>query len=152
VESVAHNFHQNGRVPEVATVPQEIGLLQGIGDTLRYDQSAEGDLNMPSAVEVVPKKWSKIRVLFDNGRYSVISGVFNGFDEGPRRVLGERWNGDAKRPLGFPNVARYPVWHVVPKFLEIPILQGVRDDLAKHVNSQNRQYSAEVLSELQART
>jgi hypothetical protein len=106
---------------------------------------------MPSAVEVVPKKWSRIRVLFDNGRYSVISGMFDGFDEGPRRVLGERWNGDAKRPLGFPNVARYSVWHVVPKFLEIPILQGLRDDLAKHVNPQNRQYSAEVLSELQAR-
>jgi hypothetical protein len=115
---------------------------------LRYDQGSTGVWNMPAAVEVVPKKWSAIRVLFDDGRYSVVSGIYNGRRG---RVLGERWNGDSKRPLGFPNVAGCAVWHVVPRFLENPILRGLRDELARRSNSRHRQYRVEVLKELRTR-
>lgn len=87
---------------------------------------------MPLAMEVRPEKWSQIRVLFDNGTYSVIAGVY----DGDRERLGERWNGAADAPLGFPNVAGNAVWHVVPPFLEIPILHGLIDELARNPRGQ----------------
>ena len=76
---------------------------------------------MPSAELVRPNKWAEMDVLFDNGEYSVISGKYDG---GTRYGLGERWNGGEDDPLGFPNVAGYPIWHVVPDFLSVAILQG----------------------------
>lgn len=82
---------------------------------------------MPSATEVTPQKWSDISVLFDDGEYSVISGVY----ESQGRTIGERWN-RAKSPIGFPNAAGYPIWHVAPKFLHVPILHGLLDELAKN--------------------
>lgn|SRR5690349_5759954 len=87
---------------------------------------------MPMAMEVRPERWTEIWVLFDNGRYSIISGVYDG---GGRR-LGERWNGDSDSPLGFPNVSGHPVWHVVPRFLEIPILHGLLDEITKNPTQQ----------------
>ena len=69
---------------------------------------------MPSAEDVGPEKWSGITVLFDDGDYSVISGMYQQRDS----HLGELWNGQ-EGELGFPNVAVYPVWHIVPEFLEI---------------------------------
>jgi len=79
-------------------------------------------------MEVKPERWSEIWVLFDDGKYSVISGVY---DQGGRRKLGERWNGESDSPLGFPNVSGHPVWHVVPRFLEVSILHGLLDELSK---------------------
>ena len=35
---------------------------------------------MPSAEEVRPQKWSEIVILFDNGEYLVISGVYEQAD------------------------------------------------------------------------
>lgn len=100
---------------------------------------------MPSAVVVKPKKWSCITVLFDNGEYSVISGVYN------KHVhLGERWNG-GKGKKGFPKVGRNPVWHIVPQFLQVPILRGLLDELASNPNSQpngRRAAISDVLSAL----
>lgn len=86
---------------------------------------------MPNAMEVQPRDWSQIAVLFDDGEYSVISGLYGGDPH-----LGERWNGTGDSPLGFPNVAGHPVWHVVPRFLEIPILHGLLDELAKNLRRQ----------------
>jgi hypothetical protein len=80
---------------------------------------------MPSAIDVTPAKWSAPAVLFDNGDYSVISGLY---DDGAHRVLGERWNG-AAGALGFPNQGGNPIWHVVPDFLAIPLLHGILDEL-----------------------
>jgi hypothetical protein len=83
---------------------------------------------MPSAHEVVPGDWrtpSIPVVLFDNGVYSVVSGYYKG-----NPVLGERWNvGDGN--IGFPNQAGHPLWHVVPNFLQLPVLQGLLDELAR---------------------
>ncbi len=103
---------------------------------------------MPSAAEVSPEKWSRKVVLFDNGEYSVISGHY---EADPRSVLGERWNGGADGSLGFPNVAGYPVWHVVPKFLEIPMLRGLLEELLKHPTSESGQHVADVLRDLEVR-
>ena len=76
---------------------------------------------MPSAAEVRPEKWTGLTVLFDNGEYSVISGFY---EDDTRRALGERWNGNGSNPLGFPTGRGYPVWHVIPRFLEIAILHA----------------------------
>jgi len=100
---------------------------------------------MPSAAEVRPQRWSDIRELFDNGEYSLVSGFY---DKGPRRVLGERWNGEGDSPSGFPNVAGFPVWHVVPPFLESSTLHALLDELSAHPNARSVGYTQVVLDEL----
>ncbi len=102
---------------------------------------------MPSALDVRPAKWDSIRVLFDNGEYSVISGLYDG---GPGRVLGERWNGIGDAP-GFPSQGANSTWYVVPDFLTAPLLHGLLDELVRHVSEGNRRYAAEVVSELEGR-
>jgi len=77
---------------------------------------------MPRAAEVNPGKWKLIHVLYDDGETSVVSGLYSG---GERRVLGMRWNGVGPDDLGFPNGSGYPVWHVVPPLLAIPILDAL---------------------------
>jgi hypothetical protein len=74
--------------------------------------------------------------------YSVISGFY---EVPTRRVLGERWNGDSDSPVGFPNVAGYPIWHVVPTFLERFILHAILDELPTHPHAGSPEY---VLDEL----
>jgi hypothetical protein len=86
---------------------------------------------MPSAMEVLSEKWLEVCVLFDNGTYSVIAGTFGGEDR-----LGERWNRSPDQHLGFPNVERRPEWHLVPRFLEIPILHGLLHEFAKNPTHQ----------------
>jgi hypothetical protein len=87
---------------------------------------------MPVAKKVRPKKWQEITVLFDDGRYSVISGRYEVEKQKDHEhfVLGERWNGTKDHPLGFPNGAGYPIWHVAPDFLAIPILEGLLTEIA----------------------
>jgi len=103
---------------------------------------------MPSAIEVTPAKWSNIRVLFDNGVYSVISGLYDG---GPRRVLGERWNGGEEDPRGFPNVAGHPVWHIAPEFLETAILHQLLNVLEVSLIAGFHEYETAILAELETR-
>jgi hypothetical protein len=109
---------------------------------------------MPSAAEVNPVKFSEITVLFDDGEYSVISGLW----EHKRQALGERWKGSGAEgeegqfrggSLGFPNVAGNAVWHIVPDFLEIPILYGLLDRLASRPQEQGR--TDAILRELRRR-
>ncbi len=97
---------------------------------------------MPSAIDVTPGKWSNIRILFDNGWYSVIAGEYE--DE---YALGERWNGDDGRP-GFPNQGGHPIWHVIPDFLRVPVLRGLRDELLSTESADNREQAAAVAREL----
>lgn len=96
------------------------------------------------ASQVGQKRWSNKTTLFENAKYSVIAGNYEG--DSARRALGERWNGEDDAALGFPNVAGYPIWHVVPEFLEIPILHGLLDELARHPQSEDRERS--ILQEL----
>jgi len=100
---------------------------------------------MPSAVEVTPARWTAIQVLFDNGSYSVISGLFDGGGKLKQRSLGERWNGDGDS-LGFPSQGVNPTWYVVPPFLAIPVLHGLLDELSdEHVS---KEYRDAIFSEL----
>jgi hypothetical protein len=105
---------------------------------------------MLAADDVTPQKWSEIRVLFDNGEYSVISGVYEREERGDRRSLGERWNG-AGEDQGFPKVLGHPMWYVAPQFLEIPILHGLLEELAKNLTLQPRERMQAVVEELATR-
>lgn len=81
---------------------------------------------MPAANEVTPRKWTALTVLYDDGDYSVVAGLFEN-DQGDRkRALGERWNGGGDHP-GFPNQGGNPIWHVVPDFLTRPLLLALLD-------------------------
>ena len=98
---------------------------------------------MPRASEVRPGKWSSLRVLFDDGVYSVVSGDYEN-----QHALGERWNG-SEGVLGFPNQSGHPVWHVVPDFLAIPVLHGILGELARHPESDYRERAAGVFLEIE---
>ena len=100
---------------------------------------------MPSAIDVVPAKWSKCAVLFDNGEYSVISGIY---EERPPRVLGERWNGVGEAP-GFPSQGGNPTWHVVPEFLAVPLLHGILDELLRTPSEENHKHTSKLIAELE---
>lgn len=97
---------------------------------------------MPSASNVTPGKWSNIRVLFDNGWYSVIAGNYEG-----EYALGERWNGGDDGP-GFPSQGGHPIWHVVPDFLRVTVLRGLRDELARTASAENADQTEAVHCEL----
>ena len=101
---------------------------------------------MTSAKDVRPEKWiNNPVVLFDNGVYSVIFGLYEG-----KPALGERWNGD-KDELGFPNQAGNPIWHVVPKFLELSLLQGLLLEILKNPYSGNKSHIEAILRTIEDR-
>ncbi|MHA2219417.1 MAG: hypothetical protein ACXACY_26195 [Candidatus Hodarchaeales archaeon] len=75
------------------------------------------------ASEVNPQKWQNIIILFENERYSVISGDYEG-----EHALGERWNGQGE-DIGFPSQGGNPIWHVVPRFLAYYLLKGLLHEL-----------------------
>jgi hypothetical protein len=100
---------------------------------------------MPTAESVRPQKWQNQTVLFDNGWYSVIAGIYDGRDG--HSVLGERWNG-SEGELGFPNQSGYPTWHVIPHFLAIPVLEGLLDELAAHPSDKSDEFAEEIVKEI----
>jgi len=109
---------------------------------------------MPAAAEVRPEKWTNVTDLFDNGWYSLISGVYD--EDDTQRVLGERWNGGESDPQGFPKLFGHPVWHVVPRFLDIAILHALLDELAARPNAvpspdSLQRYRTAILGELEVR-
>jgi len=86
---------------------------------------------MPKAVDVRPKRWSNILVLFDNGSYSA---VWGNYDDSERRILGVRWNGndvlENQTSKGFPTSRGKPVWHIEPDFLVLPLLKNMLTQVA----------------------
>lgn len=58
---------------------------------------------MPTALEVKPRLWSNIIVLFDDGKHSAIWGNYEG---SLRRRLATRWNDN------YPRQGSYPTWYV----------------------------------------
>jgi len=74
---------------------------------------------MPKASEVIPQKWSNIKIIFEDEDYSVIMGNYDG-----NICLGERWNG-GENGYGFPHQADKPIWHIVPSYFQIPILHKI---------------------------
>jgi hypothetical protein len=53
-------------------------------------------------------KFKLVEVLFNNGEYTIASGIW----EGVNKILAERWNGDGNDP-GWPRQGKYPTWMVV---------------------------------------
>jgi hypothetical protein len=75
------------------------------------------------ADEVTPQKWLwddnyPIRILYDDGDYSVIWGKYENI-----RALGVRWNGGTD--IGYPGQGAHPTWYVEPDFIAINILQRI---------------------------
>jgi hypothetical protein len=75
------------------------------------------------AINVTPEKWRRdknypIRILIDNGNYSVVWGKFSG-----TRCLGVRWNGEEE--VGYPSQGSNPTWYVEPDFIAIGILHNL---------------------------
>ena len=75
------------------------------------------------ANEVAPQKWRQdlsypIRVLYDDGKYSVIWGKYE-----DTKSLGVRWNGGTD--VGYPGQGAHPTWYVEPDFIAISILQRI---------------------------
>ena len=73
------------------------------------------------ANKVRPHKWLvdtnyPIRILYDDGDYSVIWGKYEN-----TRALGVRWNGGTE--VGYPGQGGHPTWYVEPDFIAISILQ-----------------------------
>lgn len=76
------------------------------------------------ADEVTPQKWRqdenyRIRILYDDGEYSVIWGKYE-----ETRALGVRWNGGTTE-IGYPGQGAHPTWYVEPDFIAISILQRI---------------------------
>ncbi len=97
---------------------------------------------MPSATEVSPGKWSNIRVLFDNGWYSIIAGDYE-----TNPAIGERWNGKGDEP-GFPSQGGHPIWHVVPVFLHRAVLTGALVELTRTTGASNQEQMTAINKEL----
>lgn len=75
------------------------------------------------AEEVKPQKWLwdesyPLRVLYDDGEYSVIWGKYE-----DNKALGVRWNDGTN--VGYPGQGVHPTWYVEPDFIAIAILQRV---------------------------
>jgi hypothetical protein len=87
------------------------------------------------ATQVVPKRWQldesyAIKVLYDDGEYSVIWGKYDNV-----RALGTRWNGEGDN--GYPSLFGNPMWFVEPDFIAIAILQRLQT-MAIDITQSNR--------------
>ncbi len=76
-----------------------------------------------NAINVRPKKWIHdeypIKVLYDDGYYSVIWGKYN-----KDKVVGVRYNDDDNESeIGYPHQGANPTWYIEPDFIAIAILQ-----------------------------
>lgn len=103
---------------------------------------------MPEASDVTPERWSDLTVLYDDGGYSVVSGIFEEEDGTQKRALGMRWNG-SESDLGFPNQAGNPIWHVVPDFLACSILHTILEEAISD-STKSSGYIEKITQEIEA--
>ena len=92
------------------------------------------------AQEVVPQKWLwdatyPIRVLYDDGDYSVIWGKYE-----TTKALGVRWNGGTD--IGYPGQGAHPTWYVEPDFIAIAILQRI---LTLAIDNDEKEYLENIM-------
>ena len=75
-------------------------------------------------------KWSDAVVLFDDG---VFTAIWGRYEEGPKRVLGLRWNGDDKDngDIGYPKTFGHPTWFVVPTEITGAVLSSLLERVWK---------------------
>ena len=96
---------------------------------------------MRSGSTVRPKKWSSVIDLYDDGITSLIFGIY----DQKKKCLGIRWNGDSNNPkdIGFPSQGKYPLWFVLPEWIEMQILSIIRGKSCS--NSKNIQIASKEL-------
>jgi hypothetical protein len=81
--------------------------------------------------EVLPKKWTDVIYLFDDGEYSAIWGTYQE-DNTRHKYLGVRWNGgNNPDSLGYPSQGGNPLWYCEPDFLSRPILEALQNELVR---------------------
>lgn len=98
---------------------------------------------MAAATDIHAPHWTEVRVLFDDGVYAVIAGVYEGVES-----LGMRWQGRHGGP-GFPHEEGAPRWQAVPGYLVEPVLHGLLDELLQRSDLTAReQFVEQILLEL----
>lgn len=90
----------------------------------------------PSTVN--PHNFQVESVLFDNGDFSVVYGVW----EKKSKQLAMRWNGSGK-DAGYPKTFGNPVWFIITEDLKIPIIKSLLGVL-----SSNKKELLKVLDEV----
>jgi len=95
---------------------------------------------MTKAEDVKPAKWSSIKILFDNGDYSIITGLYDGWE-----CLGERWNGKGHE-IGFSSTRGHAQWHVVPEFLWVSVLQGALSEIDRNPYKSSKEYKKDIVT------
>ena len=66
--------------------------------------------------EVKPRRWSHLRILFEQGDSGIVSGNYDGNE---RRVIGLRYNGEGNA-VGYPSARGYPTFF---QFFALPDLE-----------------------------
>jgi hypothetical protein len=94
---------------------------------------------------VHPRRWSNIRILFEDRDHGIISGQYDGND---RRVIGLRYNGEGCE-LGYPNARGYPTFfHFFPiPTLELSLLSALERLVAEDGELRNK-YGQAIREEL----
>lgn len=97
-------------------------------------------------------KWSAdTKIIFDDGEFSAIWGKY---DNGPRNVLGLRWNG-SEDWIGFSSTRGVPTWFVVPtpitgavlsSLLERVLKGGYGADKVEAITSSYREFEQQIFS------
>lgn len=95
--------------------------------------------------DVKPRRWTGLRILFDDGNHGIVSGYYDG---GERRVIGLRYNGEGEG-LGYPNARGYPTYF---HFFKIPAIELALLNALKRIVSEdptlNEKYGQEICEEL----
>lgn len=92
---------------------------------------------MHNASDVNPDKWQDLIVLYDDGSYSAIWGIY---EKREHKSLGVRWNGEPDND-GYPSQGGNPLWYVEPALLTEAILVQLGSIVAaKHHSDEMRQY------------
>lgn len=68
--------------------------------------------------QVNPNAWNNHEVIYDDGEFSAVNGLFDGNPN-----IGVRWNGESDEERGYPGQGGYPLWFVVPDFLILSTLE-----------------------------
>lgn len=66
------------------------------------------------AIDVTPKKWTNIIVLYDDDKYSVCWGTYEG---SLQRRIGVRWNNN------YPRQGAHPTWYVEYDLFHLPYIE-----------------------------
>jgi len=76
---------------------------------------------MPKPENVNPSNFKVIKVLFNNGSFSIAYGIW----EKKEKVLAMRWNGDEKEDKGYPKTFGNPMWFIIHNDLKDIIIKGL---------------------------